>query len=91
MLTFAAYKPETMSKKLFFTFVMTVVCLMTTAQQHRLWYGKPASHWLEALPVGNSTLGAMIYGGADVEEIQLNEETFWSGSPHDNNNAESQP
>ena len=91
MLTFAAYKPETMSKKLFFTFVMTVVCLVTTAQQHRLWYGKPASHWLEALPVGNSTLGAMIYGGADVEEIQLNEETFWSGSPHDNNSAESQP
>lgn len=27
----------------------------------------------------------MVYGGSDVEEIQLNEETFWSGSPHDNN------
>ena len=35
--------------------------------------------------MGNSTLGAMVYGGTDVEEIQLNEETFWSGSPHNNN------
>ena len=52
---------------------------------HRLWYDAPAHHWLEALPVGNSTLGAMVYGGTDVEEIQLNEETFWSGSPHNNN------
>ena len=60
-----------------------------TAQQHRLWYAQPASHWLEALPVGNSHLGAMIYGGTDVEEIQLNEETFWSGQPHDNNSKKS--
>ena len=87
--TFAAYKPKTMHKKLFFTVIMAVVCLTTTAQQHRLWYSKPASHWLEALPVGNSALGAMIYGGTDVEEIQLNEETFWSGQPHNNNSTES--
>ena len=59
------------------------------AQQHKLWYSKPAAHWLEALPIGNSHLGAMVYGGTDVEEIQLNEETFWSGSPHDNNSAKS--
>ena len=78
-----------MHKKLFFTVIMAVVCLTTTAQQHRLWYSKPASHWLEALPVGNSALGAMIYGGTDVEEIQLNEETFWSGQPHNNNSTES--
>ena len=78
-----------MNKKLFFTLVMAVVSLTTTAQQHRLWYSKPASHWLEAVPVGNSTLGAMVYGGTDVEEIQLNEETFWSGQPHNNNSTES--
>ena len=59
------------------------------AQQHTLWYDRPASHWLEAVPIGNSTLGAMVYGGTDVEEIQLNEETFWSGSPHSNNSSES--
>ena len=27
-----------------------------------------------------------MYGGTDTEQIQLNEETFWSGSPHENNN-----
>ena len=65
--------------------VLSLVCsLPLMAQDYRLWYEKPAAHWLEALPVGNSQLGAMIYGGTDTEEIQLNEETFWSGSPHDN-------
>ena len=58
------------------------------AQSQRLWYDKAASHWLEALPIGNSHLGAMVYGGADTEQIQLNEETFWSGSPYSNNSAE---
>ena len=53
-------------------------CFTVSAQEHRLWYGRPAEHWLEALPVGNSHLGAMIYGGTDTEEIQLNEETFWA-------------
>ena len=73
------------------TLVLSVafLSLTITAQNHRMWYAKPASHWLEALPVGNSTLGAMIYGGTDVEEIQLNEETFWSGQPHNNNSSES--
>ena len=66
--------------------LISVVCsLPLAAQDYTLWYDKPAAHWLEALPVGNSQMGAMIYGGTDTEEIQLNEETFWSGSPHDNN------
>ena len=65
--------------------LISVVCsLPLAAQDYTLWYDKPAAHWLEALPVGNSQMGAMIYGGTDTEEIQLNEETFWSGSPHDN-------
>ena len=58
------------------------------AQSQRLWYDKAASHWLEALPIGNSHLGAMVYGGADTEQIQLNEETFWSGQPHTNYSTE---
>ena len=65
-----------------------LTALTAQAQQHKLWYSKPASHWLEALPVGNSHLGAMVYGKTDTEEIQLNEETFWSGSPHNNNSPE---
>lgn len=54
-----------------------------------LWYDKPAEYWLEALPVGCSNLGAMVYGGTGTEEIQLNEETFWSGGPHNNNSPRS--
>lgn len=67
-------------------FICVFTSITVNAQQHKLWYSKPASHWLEALPIGNSHLGAMVYGGTDIEQIQLNEETFWSGSPHDNNN-----
>ena len=66
-----------------------IFSLSLLAQEHKLWYSRPASHWLEALPIGNSHLGAMVYGGTDTEEIQLNEETFWSGSPYDNNSHES--
>ncbi|EDM26015.1 putative large secreted protein [Lentisphaera araneosa HTCC2155] len=46
-----------------------------------LWYRKPASHWVEALPVGNGRLGAMVYGGINKEWLQLNEDTMWSGEP----------
>ena len=67
------------------TFFATAVTL--SAQNHKLWYSHPAQHWLEALPIGNSHLGAMVYGGTDIEEIQLNEETFWSGSPYENNSS----
>ena len=76
-------------KKVSFVFLLALMCISAIAQNQRLWYAKPASHWLEALPVGNSHMGAMVYGGTDTEEIQLNEETFWSGSPHDNNSHES--
>jgi len=48
-----------------------------------LWYDKPANGWTEALPVGNGRLGAMIYGGNSTDTIQFNEETLWSGQPHD--------
>lgn len=52
----------------------------------KLWYDKPASIWVEALPLGNGRLGAMVYGNPVKEEIQLNEETFWGGSPYNNTN-----
>jgi len=78
-----------MRKKLSTLLLLLLAVAAAGAQNHRLWYARPASHWLEALPVGNSHLGAMVYGGTDTEEIQLNEETFWSGSPHNNNSKES--
>ena len=51
-----------------------------------LWYGKPATKWTEALPIGNGRLGAMIHGVADQERYRLNEDTLWSGAPKDWNN-----
>src|SRR4026207_683303 len=53
-----------------------------------LWYDKPASEWTEALPVGNGRLGAMICGGPATEQLQLNEDTLYAGSPYDPNNPE---
>jgi alpha-L-fucosidase 2 len=46
-----------------------------------LWYNKPATEWVEALPIGNGRLGGMIFGKTDYERVQLNEESMWSGSP----------
>jgi alpha-L-fucosidase 2 len=48
-----------------------------------LWYRQPARYWVEALPVGNGRLGAMVFGGVDRERIQLNESTLWAGGPYD--------
>ncbi len=53
-----------------------------------LWYNEPAESWTEALPVGNGRLGAMVYGGTEVETIQFNEETLWTGQPHDYSHKE---
>lgn len=48
----------------------------------KLWYNQPANQWVEALPVGNGRLGAMVYGNPALENIQLNENTIWAGSPY---------
>lgn len=48
-----------------------------------LWYDRPASQWVEALPIGNGRLGGMVFGGIEQERIQLNEDTVWAGSPYD--------
>jgi alpha-L-fucosidase 2 len=54
-----------------------------------LWHDRAAPQWDHATPVGNGRLGAMIFGGAGRERIQLNEETLWSGGPRDTVNVES--
>lgn len=53
-----------------------------------LWYNHPAGQWVEALPVGNGRLGAMIYGDPYKDRIQLNENTVWAGSPNRNDNPD---
>ena len=54
------------------------------AGELKLWYAKPARTWEEALPLGNAYMGAMVYGGTEREELQLNEETLWGGGPYQN-------
>ena len=82
-------------KKLLSLFAIAIA-MMACAQpakvagdQERLWYDAPAGRWLEALPLGNGQMAAMVFGGIADETIQLNESTFWSGSPHDNNSKTS--
>ena len=54
----------------------------------KLWYDQPAKQWVEALPIGNGRLGAMIYGDPVNEVIQLNENTLWAGGPNRNDNPD---
>jgi len=53
-----------------------------------LWYDQPASEWVEALPVGNGRLGAMVFGRTKTERLQLNEDTLFAGGPYDPVNPE---
>ena len=73
-------------KKLF-TLCLSLSLVMTAmAQDLKLWYSRPAKQWTDALPIGNSRMGAMVFGGVEQETLQLNEETFWAGGPHNNLN-----
>ncbi|MFH1197814.1 MAG: glycoside hydrolase family 95 protein [bacterium] len=54
----------------------------------KLWYNQPANQWVEALPVGNGRLGAMVFGNPSNEKIQLNENTIWAGQPYRNDNPD---
>jgi len=62
--------------------------LAAAPEDLQLFYGAPAREWVEALPVGNGRLGAMVFGGATSEHLQLNEATLWSGGPRDWNNPQ---
>ena len=64
--------------------LIAVIPLPTLASDATtLWYRQPASRWEEALPLGNGRLGAMVFGHADKERLQLNEESLWAGEPTD--------
>lgn len=57
----------------------------------KLWYDEPAAQWVEALPLGNGRLGAMVFGVPGKEQLQLNEETVWAGQPNSNTNPHVKP
>ncbi|MCI9845473.1 glycosyl hydrolase family 95 catalytic domain-containing protein [Flavobacterium pectinovorum] len=74
-------------KKLFLVLISVIIYSNASAQgKLKLWYHKPSKAWTDALPLGNGRLGAMVYGIPQRDTIQINEDTFWSGSPYQNVN-----
>src|SRR3989338_829373 len=69
------------------SFAALATSAVRAATDLKLWYNQPASLWEEALPIGNGRLGAMVYGKPSNETIQLNENTFWAGGPHNTINT----
>ena len=81
--------------KIILIFILFIFCLLfdlnLPAQSNtllKLWYNQPAKQWVEALPIGNGRLGAMVFGNPAQEEIQLNENTVWAGQPYRNDNPD---
>ena len=66
-------------KKLLVVSVLWTFFFTANAHDNVLWYKQPAKNWNEALPIGNGRLGAMVFGNAHREVIQLNEESLWGG------------
>lgn len=79
-------------KKLLLASLCGITFLSSFAQGNlKLWYNKPSKAWTDALPLGNGRLGAMVYAIPQSDTIQINEDTFWSGSPYQNVNPEAKP
>ena len=81
------YKIVNMNAKTIIPLLFSMMAWNANAVDLNLWYNKPAAIWQEALPVGNGSMGAMVYGGVNHERIQLNENTVWGGSPYNNSRA----
>jgi alpha-L-fucosidase 2 len=79
-------------KRILLLCILALVKIINITAQNdsylKLWYTQPAKQWVEALPVGNGRLGAMVYGDPCKEVIQLNENTVWAGSPYRNDNPD---
>src|SRR6266404_8862341 len=61
-----------------------VLATSALAQPLTLQYTRPAEDWQsQALPIGNGRLGAMVFGGAAQEHLQLNEISLWTGDEKD--------
>lgn len=74
-----------MKKKIQLTLSLMLICSLwinakPAKTDLKLWYTQPASKWLEALPIGNGSLGGMIFGGVEQEHIQFNEESLITGT-----------
>ena len=84
-----------MLKKIFFSVSFFCFSVSGFSQEKqndatlKLWYPTAAANWNEALPIGNGRLGAMFFGNPGKEQLQLNEETVWTGGPNNNITSES--
>jgi alpha-L-fucosidase 2 len=73
-----------MKTNLFALLLAATTAIAAHAADTKLWYDKPASIWMtEALPIGNGDLGAMVFGKTDIERIQFNEKSLWTGTEQD--------
>ncbi len=75
-------------KKLIVLALAAWASLLQAVPRYALWYDRPAQNWLEALPIGNGSLGGMVFSGLGEERIQVNEDTIWAGSFQNNLNLE---
>ena len=80
--TYSAYRDEFTQKE----YAFTANNSFNPERPLTLWYVKPAmgvaNPWMEySLPLGNGHLGASLFGGIQVDQIQLNEKTIWTGTP----------
>ncbi|MCT4647025.1 MAG: glycoside hydrolase family 95 protein, partial [Carboxylicivirga sp.] len=77
-------------KKVFVSLLLVsllIACKDKSSQKvnlNEMWYDEPATEWVNALPLGNGRIGAMVYGDPMTDQIQLNEETIWAGEPGNN-------
>lgn len=53
---------------------------------NKITFDNEAQQWEEALPIGNGTLGGMVFGRTHLERVQLNEDSLWYGGPMERNN-----
>src|ERR1017187_4338539 len=64
--------------------VALALAAMAPGQRLALHYHQPAGDWKsQALPIGNGRLGALIFGDARREHLQLNEISLWTGDEKD--------
>jgi alpha-L-fucosidase 2 len=76
-------KMKSLRQTTFALIALGLLAGVASASDLKLWYAKPAEKWDQALPVGSGRLGAMVFGGTAQERIQYNEDTLWTGKPHD--------
>jgi alpha-L-fucosidase 2 len=70
--------------------LITLLCIVLSVfgqeKSECIWYSQPATKWLQALPIGNGSLGGMIFGGIEKEQIQFNESSLITGTTSVNGN-----